>query len=136
MVHPCYWVNHHSPHYCLDDSDISTCWTIDLCHLAFADFNPNISNMPGAFAPNKPTTNLPIEPIFPGQNKDEDKYGLNATMNQIHEIILDKIEQVTQADHVDYKRELVRKANDVQQQRISFNQATDELLSLIQSLPF
>ena len=20
MVHPCYWVNHHSPHYCIDDS--------------------------------------------------------------------------------------------------------------------
>ena len=50
----------------------------------------------GSIAPNKPTTNLPIEPVFPGQNKDEDKYGLKATMDQIHEIILDKIEEVTQ----------------------------------------
>jgi len=39
---------------------------------------------------------LPIEPVFPGPNQDEDKYGLKATMNQIHEIILDKIEEVTQ----------------------------------------
>ena len=50
----------------------------------------------GAIVPNKPTTNLPIEPVFPGQSEDEDKYGLKATMNQIHEIILDKIEEVTQ----------------------------------------
>ena len=41
-------------------------------------------------------TNLPIEQGFPGPEESEDKYGLNATMNQIHEIILNKIEEVTQ----------------------------------------
>ena len=41
-------------------------------------------------------TNLPIESAFPSQEDNEDKYGLNATMNQIHEIILNKIEEVTQ----------------------------------------
>lgn len=143
----------------------------------------------GAIAPNKPTTNSPIEPVILGQNHDEDKYGLKATMNQIHEIILDKIEEVTQGRC--RKLFLGRKVNfhrfwnclinglkwplvswprwlqtwacqkskwcpgkiftnshwifsDIQkqikilnkQQRISFNQATDELLALIQSLPF
>ena len=44
-------------------------------------------------------------------------------MAQIHEIILAKIEEVADADHADYKRELIRKANSVQQERISFNQA-------------
>ena len=38
-------------------------------------------------------TSLSTEPAFSAQ---EDEYGLNATMNQIHEIILNKIEEVTQ----------------------------------------
>ena len=154
-------------------------------------FDPSwpLTVISGAIAPNKPITNLPIEPVFPGQNQDEDKYGLKATMNQIHEIILDKIEEVTQGRC--RKLFLGRKVNfhrfwnclinglkwqlvswprwlqtwacqkskwcpgkiftnshwifsDIQkqikilnkQQRISFNQATDELLALIQSLPF
>ena len=111
MVHPCYWVNHHTPEYCIDSNDASSCWTIDLCRQQFHDFDQ--TNGPSIGQPNRPV-------IF---EEKTDKYGLETTMSQIHEIILAKIEEVADADHADYKRELIRKANSVQQERISFNQA-------------
>ena len=98
---------------------------MDLCRQQFHDFDQ--MNGPSIGQPNRPV-------IFNDEEKT-DKYGLENTMAQIHEIILAKIEEVADADHADYKRELIRKANSVQQERISFNQATDELLELIANLP-
>ena len=84
---------------------------MDLCRQQFHDFDQ--TNGPSI---GKPNPNQPIQ-------EKTDKYGLENTMAQIHEIILAKIEEVADADHADYKRELIRKANSVQQERISFNQA-------------
>ena len=82
---------------------------MDLCRQQFHDFDHT----------NGPLTGKPNRPV----QEKTDKYGLENTMAQIHEIILAKIEEVADADHADYKRELIRKANSVQQERISFNQA-------------
>ena len=114
MVHPCYWVNHHTPEYCIDANDASSCWTMDLCRQQFHDFDQTTG--PTGPSVGQPNSNRPVQ-------EKTDKYGLENTMAQIHEIILAKIEEVADADHADYKRELIRKANSVQQERISFNQA-------------
>lgn len=124
MLHPCFWVNKHSPEYCIT-KDPKSCWTIPTCKKTFTDFNPSKVNMP----PVKPVK--PTETSVETADNDEDVYGLKEFMDQIHEQIKLKIDEVVATQSPNYIERLREAAAEVQTQRKSVDEAISQLIQLI-----
>jgi len=124
MVHPCFHVNVHSPQYCIDMYDPASCWTIDLCADQFDDFNPNAINV----VPHHP------EPV----PTNEDPYELRQFMDEIHDQIKMKIDEVIATQHPSYADQLREAVQKIQIQRSenakitkTVDDAVNQLIDLI-----
>ena len=145
MVHPCFHVNVHSPQYCIDMNDPASCWTIDLCADQFDDFNPNAINVvphhPEPAPANEDPYELRVSLIFFNAEKHFERslyYFFQQFMDEIHDQIKMKIDEVIATQHPSYADQLREAVQKIQIQRSenakitkTVDDAVNQLIDLI-----
>ena len=147
MVHPCFHVNVHSPQYCIDMYDPASCWTIDLCADQFDDFNPNAINVvphhPEPVPTNEDPYELRVSLMFLNNSHRQFSqkslyYFVQQFMDEIHDQIKMKIDEVIATQHPSYADQLREAVQKIQIQRSenakitrTVDDAVNQLIDLI-----